>query len=105
MEETSMNTRIRAAMATPSPASLVLTVLFVGAFTMGCAEMLVVGLIDLIATDLSVSVPAAGALVTANALGLAVGGPLLTLATTRLDRRILLVGATGVFVVTNCLAA
>lgn len=36
---------------------------------MGCAEMLVVGLLDLIADDLTVSVPAAGALVTANALG------------------------------------
>ena len=59
-------------------APVVLGVLFAGAFVMGCAEMLVVGLIDLIAADLNVSVPAAGALVTANALGLAVGGPLLT---------------------------
>ena len=40
--------------------TLVLAVLFAGAFVMGCAEMLVVGLIDLIAIDLSVSVPAAG---------------------------------------------
>ena len=54
---------------------------------MGCAEMLVVGMIDLIAADLDVSVPAAGALVTANALGLAIGGPLLTFLTTRFDRR------------------
>src|SRR4051812_14810997 len=54
---------------------------------MGSAEMLVVGLTDLMATDLRVSVAAAGTLVTANALGLAVGGPLLTLLTTRFDRR------------------
>ena len=53
------------------------------AFVMGCAEMLVVGLIDLIADDLSVSLPAAGALVTATALGVAIGGPLLTFLTTR----------------------
>jgi predicted MFS family arabinose efflux permease len=71
---------------------LVVAVLFTGAFVMGCAEMLVVGMIDLIATDLAVSVPAAGALVTANALGLAIGGPLLTFATIRLDRRVVLVG-------------
>ena len=69
-----------------------LVVLFVGAFVMGCAEMLVVGMLDLIAVDLAVSVPAAGALVTANALGLAIGGPLLTFLTTRFDRRRVLHG-------------
>lgn len=86
-------------------ASTVLAVLFAGAFVMGCAEMLVVGMIDLIADDLDVSVPAAGALVTANALGLAIGGPLLTLLTTRIDRRHVLLAATTVFVVANLLPA
>src|SRR4051795_9203122 len=85
--------------------SLVLAVLFGGAFVMGCAEMLVVGLLDLIAEDLAVSVPAAGALVTANALGLAIGGPLLTLLTTRLDRRTVLLAALAVFVAANVLPA
>ena len=79
--------------------------LFTGAFVMGCAEMLVVGLLDLIATDLSVSVPAAGALVTANALGLAIGGPLLTFLTTRFDRRSVLLCATTLFVLGNVLPA
>ena len=90
---------------TPTRTGLVLAVLFVGAFVMGCAEMLVVGLLDLIATDLAVSVPAAGALVTANALGLAIGGPLLTFLTTRLDRRSVLLGAMTVFVLANLLPA
>ena len=86
--------------ATPQPttrAATVLGVLFAGAFVMGCAEMLVVGMIDLIADDLAVSVPAAGVLVTANALGLAIGGPLLTFLVTRFDRRHVLIGATAVF--------
>ena len=83
----------------------VLAVLFAGAFVMGCAEMLVVGMIDLIAADLAVSVPATGALVTANALGLALGGPLLTFLTTRFDRRHVLIGATAVFVAANLLPA
>lgn len=86
-----------------APPRVVLIVLFAGAFVMGCAEMLVVGLIQLIADDLLVSVPAAGALVTANALGLAVGGPLLALLTARLDRRPVLLGATAVFVLLNAL--
>ena len=83
----------------------VLGVLFAGAFVMGCAEMLVVGMIDLVAVDLTVSVPAAGVLVTANALGLAIGGPVLTFLTTRFDRRAVLIAATGVFVLANLLPA
>lgn len=90
---------------TTTRAGAVLTVLFAGAFVMGCAEMLVVGMIDLIAVDLAVSVPAAGALVTANALGLAIGGPLLTFLTTRFDRRHVLIVATSVFVIANLLPA
>ncbi|MFC0682629.1 MFS transporter [Lysobacter korlensis] len=90
---------------TPARTRLVLAVLFTGAFTMGCAEMLVVGLLDRIAADLEVPVPAAGALVTANALGIAIGGPLLTFATTRLDRRTVLLGATIAFVSANLLPA
>jgi MFS transporter, DHA1 family, inner membrane transport protein len=88
---------------TTTRAGGVLGLLFAGAFVMGCAEMLVVGMIDLIAADLAVSVPAAGALVTANALGLAIGGPLLTFLTTRFDRRRVLIVATSVFVVANLL--
>ncbi|MGW4928315.1 MFS transporter [Agromyces sp. NPDC004153] len=86
-------------------ATTVLAVLFAGAFTMGCAEMLVVGMIDLIAADLAISVPMAGVLVTANALGLAIGGPLLTFLVTRFDRRHVLVAATAVFVLANLLPA
>ncbi|MGR0319692.1 MFS transporter [Agromyces sp. ZXT2-3] len=99
-------TRNTTSISSPTPRSrTVLAVLFAGAFVMGCAEMLVVGMIDLIAEDLEVSVPDAGALLTANALGLAVGGPLLTFATTRFDRRPVLLAATTAFVVANALPA
>jgi DHA1 family inner membrane transport protein len=81
----------------------VLIVLFTGAFVMGCAEMLVVGLIELIAADKGVSLSDAGALVTANALGLALGGPLLTLLLTRVDRRVVGLVALTVFVLANLL--
>lgn len=91
------------ATTTATRTRLVLVVLFVGAFVMGCAEMLVVGLIDLIADDLSVSLPVAGSLVTANALGIAIGGPVLTFLTTRFDRRPVLIASTTVFVILNLL--
>jgi DHA1 family inner membrane transport protein len=80
-------------------ADRVLAALFLGTFVLGTTEMLVVGVLNLIAADLGVSVPAAGGLVTAFALGLAAGGPLLTAVTVRLDRRAVLVGALSLVVV------
>ncbi|HEY0495500.1 MAG TPA: MFS transporter, partial [Kutzneria sp.] len=58
--------------------SLVLLILFLGTFTMGSAEFLVVGVLNLIARETQVTISTAGTLVTAYALGLAVGGPVLT---------------------------
>lgn len=84
-------------------ANLVLATLFVGTFAVGCAEMLVAGVLDLLATGLDVSVPAAGSLVTANALGLAVGGPVLTALTTKIDRRPILLGSLTAFVVVTAI--
>ncbi len=84
---------------TTTPA--VLGVLFAGAFMMGTADELVYAMLDLISSGLAISVPSAGALVTANALGLMIGGPLATLLTARLDRRAVLLAAVAVFVVLN----
>lgn len=87
----------------PSPGrtSLVLAALFLGTFVLGTAELMVVGLLDLIAADLRVSTPAAGALVTANALGLAIGGPILTALTIKLNKRTVLIGALAGFILVN----
>jgi DHA1 family inner membrane transport protein len=81
----------------------VLATLFLGTFAVGCGEMLVVGVLDLLARDLDVSVPAAGSLMTASALGLAIGGPVLTALTIRIDRRSVLIGALAAFVVFTAL--
>ena len=61
--------------------------LLLGTFVTGSAELLTVGLLPLISSGLGVSVAAAGAVFSAYALRLATGGPLLTAATIRLDRR------------------
>ena len=47
------------------------------AFCIGTAEFVVMGLLPDIARDLSVSIPAAGQLVTAYAIGVVVGAPIL----------------------------
>src|SRR5207253_4828363 len=60
-----------------------------------------VGVLNLIAADLQVSIPAAGALVTANALGLAAGGPILTALTIKLNNRTILAGALVLFIPGN----
>ncbi|GAA4983473.1 MFS transporter [Nonomuraea thailandensis] len=77
--------------------------LFLGMFVLGSAELLVVGVLDLIADDLQVSIPAAGTLVTAYAAGLALGGPILTMLTIKLNRRAVLIGALLLFALANLL--
>jgi DHA1 family inner membrane transport protein len=82
-------------------ANLVLATLFLGMFVLGTAELLVVGVLNVIAADLQVSIPAAGASVTGYALGLAIGGPLLAALTIRLDERLVLAGALLLFILAN----
>lgn len=67
---------------------------------LGCAEMLVVGVLDLIAKDFQVSLQRAGTLVTAYALGLAIGGPLLTALTIKVNKRLVLIGIVILAIVT-----
>jgi DHA1 family inner membrane transport protein len=85
--------------------SVALATLFAGTFVMGSAELLVVGILDLIATDVRVTISTAGLLVTTYALGIAIGGPVLTALTIRLGRKPLLVTALGLYVVGTAVAA
>jgi MFS transporter, DHA1 family, inner membrane transport protein len=79
--------------------------LTLGAFAIGTAELMVVGVLSLIARNQHVSVSTAGQIVTAYALGIAAGAPVVTTLTARLDRRLLLCLALGTFVAGNILAA
>ncbi len=84
--------------------NLALATLFVGTFVLGTAELGPVGMLPLIAADLGVSISAAGALVTAYALGLAIGGPILAAVTIRLARRLLLASTLIVYIAGTLLA-
>jgi len=79
--------------------------LFLGAFVMGSSELLIVGVLNLVAGDLSVSVSTAGTLVTGYALGLAIGGPILTALTIRLNRRTILCGTLVLAIAGNLIVA
>ena len=85
--------------------NLGLLALAVGAFGIGVTEFAPMGLLPVIATDLGVSIPTAGLLISAYALGVMLGAPLMTLTTGRVPRRTLLIGLAGIFTVGNLLAA
>lgn len=69
-----------------------LIALFIAAFAFGTTEFVIAGVLPQVATGLDVSIPDAGYLVSGYALGIAIGGPFLTLATARLRRKALLLG-------------
>ena len=82
-----------------------LIALSIGAFGIGVTEFAPMGLLPVIAADLGVSIPSAGLLISAYALGVMIGAPLMTLTTGRVPRRTLLIALAGIFTVGNLLAA
>lgn len=82
-----------------------LMALAIGAFGIGVTEFAPMGLLPVIASGLGVSIPVAGLLISAYALGVVIGAPLMTLTTGRVPRRALLIGLAGIFTLGNLLAA
>ncbi|MBN9311381.1 MAG: MFS transporter [Devosia sp.] len=79
--------------------------LALAAFAVGSAEFVISGLLPLLADDLAVSIPMAGLLVTAYAAGVAVGGPILTILTSRYSQRTVLIGVMALFTLAQVLCA
>lgn len=69
----------------------------VAVFALGTSEFMLSGLLPAVADDMNVSVPRAGLLISAFAIGMVVGAPLLAAATLRLPRRATLVALIAVF--------
>ncbi|RBM06243.1 MFS transporter [Streptomyces sp. PT12] len=74
-------------------------------FGVGTSEYVVAGILPGIADDLGVGISAAGLLVTAYAMGVVIGGPIVTLTTGRVPRKTLLLLLMGVFILGNVVAA
>ncbi|MFD0166148.1 Cmx/CmrA family chloramphenicol efflux MFS transporter [Streptomyces decoyicus] len=77
---------------------LAIYLLGLGIFAQGTSEFMLSGLLPDIATDLGVSIPDAGLLVSAFAVGMVLGAPVLAVATLRVPRRTALVAFQLVFV-------
>ncbi|MEU6085795.1 MFS transporter [Streptomyces sp. NPDC047085] len=84
---------------------LALLTLAVGAFGIGTTEFVMMGLLPDVADDLHISIPTAGHLVSAYALGVVIGAPLLAALTARMSRRTVLIGLMALFVAGNALSA
>ncbi|KOU82646.1 chemotaxis protein [Streptomyces sp. XY58] len=72
-------------------------VLGLSVFALGTSEFMLSGLLPPIADDMGVSIPQAGLLISAFAIGMVIGAPLLAVATLRLPRRTTLIALIGVF--------
>lgn len=82
-----------------------LLALAIGAFGIGTTEFSPMGLLPVIAQGVGVSIPAAGMLIRAYAIGVMVGAPLMTLLLSHRGRRNALIFLMAIFTVGNVLSA
>ncbi|WET82865.1 MFS transporter [Amycolatopsis sp. QT-25] len=84
---------------------LAVFVLGLSVFALGTSEFMITGLLPGMAADLDVGIPEAGLLISAFAIGMVVGAPLLAIATLRVPRRVTLMALLVVFSVSHVVGA
>lgn len=90
---------------TASHARWALLALAIGAFGIGTTEFSPMGLLPVIADGVGVSIPTAGMLVSAYAIGVMLGAPIMTLAFSRFGKRTALMLLMAIFTIGNLLSA
>ncbi|WP_245156836.1 MFS transporter [Lysobacter arenosi] len=89
----------------PRQVALILFALAMGGFAIGTSEFVVMGLINEIARSMGVSEPQVGHVISAYALGVVVGAPLLAILGSKLSRRSLLLALMGFYAFGNLASA
>ena len=84
---------------------LALYALTAGAFGIGVTEFVIMGLLIEVGGDLGVSISAAGLLISGYALGVVVGAPIMTIATSKWPRKTVLLVLMAVFTLGNAACA
>ncbi len=84
---------------------IALLALTAGAFGIGTTEFVLMGLLTQVSADLHVSIAAAGLLISGYALGVAIGAPVLTIASRRLPRKTVLLALMAIFTLGNLACA
>lgn len=82
-----------------------LLALATGAFGIGVTEFSPMGMLPVIAEGVDVSIPSAGLLVSAYALGVMIGAPVMTLLFARFGKRTALMALMGIFTLGNLMSA
>ncbi len=90
---------------TPMMVFLIELALAAGGFGIGTGEFAIMGLLPDVATTYGVSVPEAGRVISAYALGVVVGAPIIAVLAAKLPRKTLLLALMGVFALGNILSA
>ncbi|MBU4325920.1 MAG: MFS transporter, partial [Gammaproteobacteria bacterium] len=76
-----------------------------GSFAIGTGEFVIMGLLPEVAADIGVTIPQAGHVISAYALGVVIGAPVLAVLAARWGRRALLVALMLVFALGNFASA
>ncbi|SIP95531.1 Multidrug resistance protein [Rhizobium sp. RU35A] len=84
---------------------LALYALTIAAYAIGTTEFVIVGLLPTVASDLHITLPLAGLIVSIYALGVTFGAPVLTALSGRLNRKTLLLGLMALFIAGNLATA
>ncbi|MDQ0916708.1 MFS transporter [Paenibacillus sp. V4I5] len=79
-------------------------ILALGVFLTATSELVVAGILHVIAEDLNISIALAGQLITAYSLAFAIGTPIIVSLTSRMGRRKVLLGSLAVFIL-GCLVS
>ena len=89
----------------PRRVAAAIAALSVGSFAIGTTEFVTMGLLPEMADSVSVSIPAAGHVISADALGVVVGAPVIAIFGARLPRRALIIALMVAFAVANVTSA
>ncbi|KVT00121.1 MFS transporter [Burkholderia ubonensis] len=100
-----MNPPTSSTSRTSGSAARPLLALAAGAFGIGTTEFSPMGLLPVIADGVHVSIPTAGMLISAYAIGVMAGAPLMTLLLARWPRRSALIALMSIFTIGNLLSA
>ena len=91
--------------AAPYGAALAEFALAMGGLALGTGEFAAMGLIPSVASGVGVSIPEAGNVISAYAIGVVVGAPLITVLMAKAPRRAMLIGLMAVLAVANAATA
>lgn len=89
----------------PRQVRLALLALAIGGFAIGTTEFVTMGLLPQIADGVHISIPTAGHVISAYALGVVVGAPVIAALGARTGRKRMLLGLMALFVLGNVLSA